>query len=79
MIDILEIFSNAGYRGNGLSDKESGRKLKKYVYENAEEFDLVVCAGGDGTLDNTVGGIMRLERKLQEAYSYGIYSVWEYK
>ena len=70
MIDILEVFSNAGYKVEVYPTK-SQEDTEKYVYENAESFDLVVCAGGDGTLDNTVGGIMRLERKIKRRIHMG--------
>ncbi len=70
LIDILEIFSNAGYRVEVYPTK-SQEQTEQFVFENAEKFDLVVCAGGDGTLDNTVGGIMRLERKLKRRIHLG--------
>ena len=50
---------------------KSQEETEQYVYENAEGYNLVVCAGGDGTLDNTVGGIMRLERKLKRRIHMG--------
>ena len=31
------------------------------VEEQAEEYDLVVCSGGDGTLDEVVTGMMRCD------------------
>ena len=70
LIDIIEIFSNAGYNVEVYPTK-SQEKTEEYVYDNAERFDLVVCAGGDGTLDNTVGGIMRVERKIKKRIHMG--------
>ena len=58
-------FSNGGYDVSVYPTK-SQEQTEEYVYKHAEEYDLVVCAGGDGTLDNTVGGIMKLERKLKK-------------
>ena len=37
---------------------------------SAEIFDLVVCHGGDGTLNETVNGIMRLPREKRPPLSY---------
>jgi YegS/Rv2252/BmrU family lipid kinase len=70
MINILEIFSNAGYRVEVYPTK-SQEQTEEFIYAHAEGFNLVVCAGGDGTLDNTVGGIMRLERKLKRRIHMG--------
>ena len=70
LINIIEIFSNAGYAVEVYPTKGQ-EQTEKYVYENAERFDLVVCAGGDGTLDNTVGGIMMLERKIKKRIHMG--------
>ncbi len=70
LISIVEIFSQAGYMVE-IYPTKSQEKTEKYVYENAENYNLVVCAGGDGTLDNTVGGIMRLERKLKRRIHMG--------
>ena len=70
LINIIEIFSKGGYKVEVYPTK-SQEDTERYVYENAEKFDLVVCAGGDGTLDNTVGGIMRLERKIKKRIHMG--------
>ncbi|MCR5633550.1 MAG: YegS/Rv2252/BmrU family lipid kinase [Eubacterium sp.] len=70
LINIIEIFSNAGYAVEVYPTKGQ-EQTEQYVYENAERFDLVVCAGGDGTLDNTVGGIMMLERKIKKRIHMG--------
>ena len=63
--DIFEIvltFQRGGYETviyptMGPEDAE-----RKVVAEGAD-YDLIVCAGGDGTLNNTVNGYMRLGEK----------------
>lgn len=70
LINIIEVFSNAGYMVEVYPTKGQ-QETEEYVYSNGEKYDLVVCAGGDGTLDNTVGGIMRLERKLKKRIHMG--------
>ncbi len=70
LIDIIEIFSNAGYEVTVYPTKNE-KETEKYIYKNAEQYDLVVSAGGDGTLDNTVGGIMKLEREINRRVHMG--------
>ncbi|MGN0371997.1 MAG: diacylglycerol/lipid kinase family protein [Enterocloster sp.] len=61
LLDILDIFSKAGYEvrvhvTQGQNDAcDMVRRRGRYV-------DLVVCSGGDGTLNETISGIMRLKR-----------------
>ncbi|MBQ1436920.1 MAG: YegS/Rv2252/BmrU family lipid kinase [Ruminococcus sp.] len=38
------------------------------VVKNGSESDMVICCGGDGTLSETVGGIMQLKRRPKLAY-----------
>ena len=56
--DILSVFNRAGYKviahmTDGVGDAES------FVRSNARDADLVVCCGGDGTLHETVSGLLR--------------------
>ena len=70
LINIVEIFSDAGYSVEVYPTKGQ-TETEEYLYKNAAKFDLVVCAGGDGTLDNTVGGIMMLEKNLKRRIHLG--------
>ena len=63
LINIIEVFSNAGYQVSVYPTKGQ-LETEDYIYKNGENYNLIVCAGGDGTLDNTVGGIMTLERTI---------------
>lgn len=62
LFDIIDVFSNAGYRVEVYTTKGPG-DAARYIRRSGKRFDLVVCAGGDGTLDNTVTGIMKLAEK----------------
>ena len=70
LINIIEVFSDAGYVVTVYPTKNQ-EETEKYVYKHADEYDLVVSAGGDGTLDNTVGGIMRLQQEVKHRIHMG--------
>lgn len=59
LFEIIMTFSKAGYEvitypTTGPDDAE------RKVIAEGKNYDLVVCAGGDGTLDNTVCGYMKM-------------------
>ena len=56
--DILEIMVRAGYEVNVHPTQAVG-DAAEVAAERASEYDLVVCCGGDGTLDETVTGLMK--------------------
>lgn len=55
--DIVEIMVRAGYEVSVHPTQARG-DATKLVTRRAAEFDLIVCCGGDGTLDETVTGLM---------------------
>lgn len=57
LFQIIDIFHKAGYRVI-VHPTQSPHDARDTIIETGHEYDLVVCAGGDGTLDNTVTGIM---------------------
>ncbi len=62
LFDIILTFSKAGYEiitymTTGPEDAE------RKVIDDGADYDLIVCAGGDGTLDNTVCGYMKMGDK----------------
>ena len=69
LFDAVSIFSKAGYLVRVAETRRHGDAT-----ELAERFggdsDLVVCHGGDGTLNETVNGIMRLPREKRPPLSY---------
>lgn len=70
LFNIIEIFSKAGYRVEVYPTKGPG-DAEKYVEKSGRKYDLIVCAGGDGTLDNTVTGILKLEKKIHTRIPVG--------
>lgn len=65
--DILDIFIKAGYEVT-VYPTQSYRDAYKKVSKLKEYYDLVVCSGGDGTLDEVVTGMMQREEKIPIGY-----------
>ena len=58
LADILEIFNRAGFRVEVHMTAAQG-DAAQIVQERAAEHSMVVCAGGDGTLNETITGLLR--------------------
>ena len=58
LADILGVFNRADYEVTVHITAGPGDGMK-VVQERASQMDLVVCAGGDGTFNETVTGLMR--------------------
>lgn len=67
MYDILQTFADAGYELTVYPTK-APRDAVRRVQDLPDDYDLVVCSGGDGTLDEVVQGMMLRERKLPLGY-----------
>lgn len=67
MFDVVARFSQAGYLIK-LFTTESPGDAKRAASELGGDFDLVVCAGGDGTLNETLCGLMTLEHRPPVGY-----------
>ncbi len=61
--DILDIFIKAGYQVTVRSTQHVG-DATAYAACHSAEFDMVVCSGGDGTLDEVVAGMMQAGSKV---------------
>lgn len=60
LIDILDTFTKAGYEVTVHPTQYEGEAIEA-VRKRAGEYELVVCSGGDGTLDEVVAGVMKSE------------------
>lgn len=58
LADILEIFVRKGYDVTVSPTLERGEAVK-VAEKRSGEFELLVCSGGDGTLDEVVTGIIK--------------------
>ena len=65
--DILDIFVKAGYEVTVYPTQKYRDGYKK-VARFEGEYDLLVCSGGDGTLDEVVTGMMQREDKIPIGY-----------
>lgn len=58
LADILEMFARDGYELTVYPTQKQG-DARRIVAGRSKEYDLVVCSGGDGTLDEAVTGMMQ--------------------
>ena len=65
--DVLDIFVKAGYEVV-VYPTQSYRDGYKKIRSMEEKFDLVVCSGGDGTLDEVVTGMMKRKNRVPIGY-----------
>ena len=65
--DILDIFVKAGYELT-VYPTQSYRDAYKKVTAFTEDYDRVICCGGDGTLDEVVTGMMKRETRVPIGY-----------
>ncbi len=66
--DIIDIFVKAGYEVVAYptqSYRDAYRKVSEY---DSDEYDLVVCSGGDGTIDEVVTGMMQRDKREPIGY-----------
>ena len=58
LADILDIFTRAGYETTVVPTQKHGDATEAVV-RRGDIYELVVCSGGDGTLDEVVTGMIR--------------------
>lgn len=64
---IIDIFTKAGYELTVHPTQARG-DATEIVEERIKDFDLLICSGGDGTLDEAVNGMMRQEHRVPIGY-----------
>lgn len=67
MMEILRIFCDHDYQVTVRMTRSRG-DATEYAAQHADQFDLVVCCGGDGTLNETLNGLMQLENRPMLGY-----------
>lgn len=67
LLGIVDTFVKSGYEVTIYPTQEPEDALRK-IPEVAEEYDLIVCSGGDGTLDEVVTGMMHSDTLIPLGY-----------
>lgn len=65
LVDILDIYSASGYEliAHATQRQKDAYEIA-YKYASEGKCDLIVCAGGDGTLDEVACAVMRSGRRI---------------
>lgn len=66
--DIIDIFVKAGYDVVAYPTQAYRDGYKKVLSYEKDAYDLVVCSGGDGTIDEVVTGMMEREERKPIGY-----------
>lgn len=61
-LEAVDRFVKAGFSVT-VHTTQSKRDAYQVVMDRGEQFDILVCSGGDGTLSETINGLMGLSKK----------------
>lgn len=67
LLQIVDIMVKGGFEVT-IYPTQAKEDALKIVKDRTGEFDLIVCSGGDGTLDEAVTGMMLSEKKVPLGY-----------
>ena len=67
LVNIVDIMVKADYEVTIYTTQSQGDAVRK-VKEDAHKYDLVVCSGGDGTLDEVVTGMEQSDVNVPIGY-----------
>lgn len=68
LADIIDAFTKSGYEVTAYPTQDSDDAAKAAFYACNAGFDLIVCAGGDGTLSQCLYGVMSSETRIPIGY-----------
>lgn len=69
LLEILDLFSAEGYHIQ-VHVTQAAKDAKNTASKEGAKYDLIVCSGGDGTLNETISGIMEIEEKRRPQIGY---------
>ena len=67
LAEIIDIIVKAGYE-MVIYPTQSYQDAYRKITEYRDEYDLVICSGGDGTIDEVVTGMMNREERVPIGY-----------
>lgn len=67
LFNMINAFCKAGYDVSVRITQSAGDATET-VKNQGEQFDIVVCSGGDGTLNEVIAGVVNLKKKPQLGY-----------
>ena len=67
LLDMIDLFVKNGYEVTAHPTQAQQDALE-LVQEKAPEYDMIVCSGGDGTLDEVVTGMAQREKQVPIGY-----------
>lgn len=67
LLEVLDVFTAGGYTVTVHPTQGRG-DLTQFVLEHGAEYDVVVCAGGDGTINEAVSALVQLENRPPLGY-----------
>lgn len=67
IMQILDLFAKAGYEVT-VHVTQSREDAMRRIRDREEEYDLLVCSGGDGTLNEVVSGMVKSGNALPIGY-----------
>ena len=63
LLDIIDIFTKAGFEVTAYPTQAKGDGLTAVTQRRLGFYDIIVCSGGDGTLDEVVTGMMQCDKR----------------
>lgn len=68
LLDMIDIFVKAGYEVTAYPTQKRGDGVRAVAERTPGYYSMVVCSGGDGTLDEVVTGMMQCQDRLPIGY-----------
>lgn len=67
LFEIIDIFTKAGFEVTAYPTQRPGDAINA-VRDRNDIFELLICSGGDGTLDEVVTGMMQCKKRIPIGY-----------